>query len=161
MPALENTRHERYAQELAKGKSQTEAYEAAGYKLSRSAAARLSADVNICARVAELAERVAQRTEITAEQITARLMRIADVAEKTGITLGETGEPTESSSRHLSVARAALIDVAKINGHIVDRQAHGGDPNAPPIKTEGSLDVSGLTPDQLRVLASVRLRSDG
>ena len=34
---LKNPRHERYAQELAKGKSQAEAYEAAGYKPSRSA----------------------------------------------------------------------------------------------------------------------------
>ena len=32
MPALENQRHERFAQELAKGKTATEAYVLAGYK---------------------------------------------------------------------------------------------------------------------------------
>lgn len=119
---LANTRHERFAQELAKGLSQTEAYEAAGYKKSRSAAARLADDVSICARVNFLAERVAAKTEITAAQIAERLMRIADVAEKTGIAVDdETGEAKESSSKHLGVARAALMDVAKLNGLIVDK----------------------------------------
>lgn len=130
MPALKNTRHERFAQELAKGKSQAEAYEAAGYNPSRSAAARLAADVNICARVSELAERVAARTEITAALITERLLKIADVAEKTGIALDEeTGEAKGSSSKHLGVARAALMDAAKLNGLVVD-------------KTDGKLTIS-------------------
>ena len=132
MPPLPNTRHERFAQELAKGLSQAEAYEAAGYRPSRSAAARLAADVNICARVAELAERVAKRTEITAAAITERLMRIADVAEKTGVTTDEeTGEPTDSSSKHLSVARAALMDAAKLNGLVVERGEFTGRDGSP------------------------------
>ena len=118
---LSNTRHERFAQELAKGKSQAEAYEVAGYRPSRSAAARLAADVNICARVFELAERVAAKTELTAAELTKRLMRIADVAEKTGITLGEDGEAAQSSSRHLGVARAAIMDAAKLNGLVIDK----------------------------------------
>lgn len=159
MAVLDNSRHERFAQELAKGKSQAEAYELAGYKPSRSAAARLAADVNICNRVAELAERVAKRTELTAERLIERLLRIADVAEKTGIKTDEdTGEATGSSSKHLSVARAALMDAAKLNGLIVERQAIGGDPEGAPIKT---VDVSGLSPEQLRALASVKLRTDG
>lgn len=122
MPALGNPKHERFAQELAKGKSQGEAYELAGYRPSRSAAARLAANVNICERVQELAERVASRTELTAAQLTERLLRIADVAEKTGIALDEdTGEATGSSSKHLSVARAALMDAAKLNGLLTDK----------------------------------------
>lgn len=121
MPALKNARHERFAQELAKGKSQADAYVAAGYKPSRSAAARLFADVNICARVSEIAERVSIQTELTAADLTKRLMRIVEVAEKTGITLDDDGQPTASSSKHLGVARAAIMDAAKLNGLVIDK----------------------------------------
>ncbi|MFN3858128.1 MAG: terminase small subunit [Caulobacter sp.] len=125
MPALKNGKHELFAQALAKGKSQTEAYSDAGYNPSRSAAARLAADVNICARVAELQNRIAARTEVTVANITERLLKIADVAEKTGITVdGETGEAKVSSSKHLTVARAALMDAAKLNGLVVEKQDH-------------------------------------
>jgi len=54
MPVLSNPRHERFAQELAAGKTGTAAYVAAGYKESPGAASRLSKDVNIRERVAEL-----------------------------------------------------------------------------------------------------------
>lgn len=122
MAALSNPRHERFAQELAKGKSQIEAYEAAGYQPNPSAASRLATDVKVCERVAEIAERVATRTELTAASLTERLLRIADIAEKTGIaTDDETGEATGSSSKHLGVARLALMDAAKLNGLVVDK----------------------------------------
>lgn len=122
MPVLGNPKHERFAQELAKGKTQSDAYVAAQYRPSRSAAARLAADVNICARVAELSERVALRTELTVAALTERLMKLAAVAEKTGISVDEaTGETTGSSSKHLSVARAAIMDAAKLNGLITDK----------------------------------------
>lgn len=121
MPALKNARHERFAQELAKGKSQTEAYELAGYKPSRSAATRLAADVSICERLSEMQEKVAEKTELTVAAITARLLCIADVAEKTGIRRDDDGEATESSSKHLAVARASLMDAAKLNGLVIDK----------------------------------------
>lgn len=109
MPVLRNARHERFAQELAKGKSQSEAYEAAGYNPSRSAAARLAADVNICARLAEIQGRAAVRAEITVATITDRLLAIATKAE----------EKDEASM--LQVARASLMDAAKLNGLIIDK----------------------------------------
>lgn len=109
MPTLSNARHERFAQELAKGKSQTDAYVTAGYKDNRSAAHRLAADVNICGRVAEIAERVQVRTEITAADITARLLAIATKAEKS------TDAPM------LQAARASLMDAAKLNGLVIDK----------------------------------------
>lgn len=122
MAALDNPRHERFAQELAKGKSQLEAYESAGYQPNRSAASRLSEDVNVCKRVREIQERVAIRTEVTIASLTERLFHIADVAEKTGISVDdETGEATGSSSKHLGVSRAALLDIAKLNGLVVDK----------------------------------------
>lgn len=112
MPALSNPKHERFAQALAKGMSQSDAYEEAGYKPSRSAAARLAADVNICERVAEIQERAAARTEITVASITERLLAIATRAEKV------------SDAPMLQAARASLMDAAKLNGLVVDKGEH-------------------------------------
>lgn len=76
MPALENQRHELFAQALAKGGTQDEAYASAGYKPSRSAASRLSTNVNVLARVAELAERSADRAEIDIARVLKELVRL-------------------------------------------------------------------------------------
>lgn len=64
MPILANARHERFAQELAKGASRTEAYELAGYKPDSGAASRLSGNVSVRARLTELMEAIAERVEV-------------------------------------------------------------------------------------------------
>ena len=68
VPVLSNPRHERYAQELAKGIPQIKAYENAGYSADRGAACRLSAKAYISQRVAELqgmaAARVVQKAAV-------------------------------------------------------------------------------------------------
>jgi phage terminase small subunit len=69
MPVLNNPRHERFAQELAKGKSQAEAYEAAGYSQNRGNATRLKANESVVKRVAELQARTAERAIVTAESL--------------------------------------------------------------------------------------------
>nr|WP_303705441.1 terminase small subunit [Brevundimonas naejangsanensis] len=112
MGALSNSRHERFAQALAKGLSQSEAYEEAGYKPSRSAAARLAADVNICERVSAIQNRAAERTEISVASITERLLAIATKAEKSG------------DAPMLQAARASLMDAAKLNGLVVEKGEH-------------------------------------
>ncbi len=66
---LSNPRHEAFAQSIAEGKTQQQAYIDAGFKASRSAASRLSTNVNILARVGVLRTRVALRNEITIETI--------------------------------------------------------------------------------------------
>lgn len=122
MPALSNAKHERFAQERSKGISADEAYVAAGYKRNDSNAARLNGNERVAGRVAEILERAAVRSEITVAGITERLMNIAAVAEQTGIDKDEeTGAVTRSSSKHLSVARAALMDAAKLNGLVTDK----------------------------------------
>lgn len=73
MTVLKNARHEKFAQELAKGKSQIDAYEAAGYKPDRTAASRLSTNVNIIDRLAELQEKAADVAVITAADIAKQL----------------------------------------------------------------------------------------
>src|SRR5262245_41595877 len=72
MPPLDNPRWERFAQELAKGQSQTGAYLAASYKGAKSpttAASRLLTNVKILERVRELQERGAARAEVTVESL--------------------------------------------------------------------------------------------
>jgi phage terminase small subunit len=71
MPTLRNPRHERFAQELATGKTADAAYVLAGYRENRSNAARLSASHKIQKRVAEIQSRGAERAAITVETLIA------------------------------------------------------------------------------------------
>jgi phage terminase small subunit len=65
MAALLNQRHEKFAQNLAEGKSATEAYEAAGYTPNDGNATRLKGNERIRARVAELRECGAAQAAVT------------------------------------------------------------------------------------------------
>lgn len=111
MPALSNAKHERFAQGLAKGKTADEAYAEAGYSPDRGNASRLTAKDNVARRVAELQERAAVRTEVTVADLTSRLLAIAKKGEET------------SEAPMLSVARAAIMDAAKLNGLVLDKTA--------------------------------------
>lgn len=112
MPMLQNTRYERFAQGLAAGKKPEDAYVEAGYKPARQNAHRMMTRDDIRMRVAELQERAAIRAEITVASITADLMRIA-----------QKGEAMREAAG-LAVARAALMDAAKLNGLVVDKAEH-------------------------------------
>lgn len=135
MSVLENPRYELFAQGLAKGQSQDAAYEAAGFKPSRSNASRLSANENIIARVAELKERAAARTEITVAGITERLLNIAAKGE------------ASSDAPLLSVARASLMDAAKLNGLVIEKKELAG-PDGGPINA--SIKVEFVEPEEGR-----------
>lgn len=71
MPALSNPRHERFAQELAKGKTADEAYVTAGYAQNDGNATRLKGNERVQNRVAELQDRGAMRAEVTLESLLA------------------------------------------------------------------------------------------
>jgi hypothetical protein len=109
MPVLDNARHERFAQALAKGMSATDAYTKAGYSGDRTAASRLSTNVNVQARLLELKTKSAEKTVLTVASITDRLLKIAD-----------KGEASDEASM-LTVARASLMDAAKLNGLVIDK----------------------------------------
>lgn len=109
MPALSNPKHERFAQLLFKGNTADDAYAEAGYSPNRQNAHRLTTNDDVVKRVSELQERSAHRTEITVAGITERLLAIA--------TKGEAA----SDAALLAVARASLMDAAKLNGLIVDK----------------------------------------
>ena len=84
MPALANPRHERFAQELAKGKSQSEAYQSAGYEPSEPNASRLTRNDKVRARVAELQARAVENVLLSREWVLEQLVDNATKAKQAG-----------------------------------------------------------------------------
>ena len=101
MTPLQNHRHEAFAQGLAKGASQSEAYLAAGYKGNRTAASRLSTNVNVQDRVVNLQQEAAGQSVLTIERLTKEL----EEARKLAI-----------SSKNASAAVSATMAKARLNG---------------------------------------------
>lgn len=128
MPALANARHERFAQELAKGKSQDEAYELAGFKPDRGNAARLTANDSVRTRLAELQERGAIKAEVTA----ASLIEEAEDVRAKALKAGQ-----------FSAAIAAIREKGVLAGVRIEKResTHKTDPKA-------------MTDDELALIAS-------
>lgn len=125
MPALPNARHERFAQELAKGKSATEAMKASGYSDPRNST-RLTKNDEIAARVDELQAAAAKSVELTVHDIARQLDEDRAFAKEQGSA---------------SAAVAATMGKAKILGLIVDKSEHTGKDGAPiETKVQHSLD---------------------
>lgn len=124
MPVLPNARHERFAQELAKGKTQEAAYIAAGYAPASAEqnASRLISNDKVAARVAELQERAAIKVEWT----------IADA-------IRELEEARVAAGSAETVQASAMVNAtmskAKLLGLVVDRMA-GADGGPVQVVTE-------------------------
>lgn len=136
MPILKNSRHERYAQELAKGKSQADAYLAAGYNGDRTTACRLAAKANIKNRVAELLEtreqihaqattRAVEKVGLTKEWVIARLVENAQRALKAVPVTTSEGEEKGEYQYNGNVANRALELLGKELGMFIDRKEIG------------------------------------
>lgn len=132
MPALQNARHERFAQELAKGKSATEAYADAGYRPNSGNAATLKADQSISTRVAELideraemhraaTEKAAERLSIDREWVLATLVENVNRAMQAVEVKDHKGTGTGEYKYEGSVANAALNLIGKELGMFIDR----------------------------------------
>jgi phage terminase small subunit len=106
MAALSNPKHERFAQELAKGTSASQAYAEAGYVADDGHASRLAGNGKVKARVAEILDRATIRTEIT----------IASLLEEAA----EIQRSALADGQH-SAAVAALTAKAKLAGLWVER----------------------------------------
>lgn len=106
MPALSNPKWERFAQSLFRGKTQIEAYTEAGYKADSGAANRLSGNISIQRRVAELLDASSLRVEVTVASL-----------------IKEAGEIQAAAmqEKQLSAASAALTIKAKLAGLWVDK----------------------------------------
>lgn len=107
MPSLENQRHELFAQALAKGKTQAEAYVEAGFKANDANATRLNGNDRIRARVAELQQRMAYKSEITLERIEQMLIEDREFAREV---------------KQAGAARAATETLAKLRGYMIERK---------------------------------------
>ncbi len=77
MAILQNAHHERFAQNLVKGMSATEAYEKAGYKPNDQNAARLTRNDEVRARCAELMAPAVKATELSVERVLEEMKRLA------------------------------------------------------------------------------------
>ncbi|WP_051334944.1 hypothetical protein [Bradyrhizobium sp. Ai1a-2] len=110
MPILKNGKHELFAQWLAKGKSQMDAYALAGFKPHSANANRLSGYESVRARVAELKERAAARSEITTESLIAELDEVLELAKAKGQT---------------AAAVSALKEKAILSGKRIERRENG------------------------------------
>jgi hypothetical protein len=84
MGVLQNQRWELFAQKIAAGDSTVRAYELAGFKRSRSNAARLRADERISARVLEIQQAAANRAEITLAGVLSELDQAIEIAKAKG-----------------------------------------------------------------------------
>lgn len=123
MPVLKNPRHERFAQELAKGKGSTEAYVAAGYGESPAAATRLSKKVK--KRVEELLSGAAKRAEITIEKIANELALLGFANIEDYLTINDDGDPRVNLAKMTRAQAAAVQEVT-----IQTREEKGGEGRA-------------------------------
>lgn len=111
MPVLKNPKHELFAQELAKGKTATEAYVLAGYKANDGNAATLKGNQRISDRVEELLTRAAARVEITKSRVLEELGKIGFSNMLDYMRPGPDGDPTLDFSNLTRDQAAALVEV--------------------------------------------------
>lgn len=132
MPVLSNPRHERFAQELANGKTGMEAHKLAGYKKNMGTPSTLKKDPRISKRVAEiLAERERIHGQSTAKAIESvgltkawvidRLVEnVSRALQKVSVT-DHDGKPTGEYRYEGSVANRGLELLGKELGMFVER----------------------------------------
>lgn len=116
MPVLKNTKHERFAQELAKGLTSDEAYVVAGYKENRHNASRLKTKETVLRRIEELQGRAADKAVVTIQDIAAQL------------------DEDRAFARSVSSASAcvsATMGKAKVLGLVIERAEHTGKDGGP------------------------------
>jgi hypothetical protein len=111
VPTLPNAKHERFAQELAKGKTADEAYQIAGYSANRGNATTLKAKKSISGRVAEILGRGAARIEVTVES----LVREAEEARVAAMELGQV------SAAVAAIKEKGVLSGKRIERHEVDK----------------------------------------
>jgi phage terminase small subunit len=121
MPALKNARHERFAQELAKGKTSDEAYQLAGYAENRGNATRLKANERVVARLAELTERAADRAVIDKAWVLERLRMNAETCMALDFVRKPDGTPTTAVTHNPAAANKALELLGKELGMFKDQ----------------------------------------
>ena len=122
MPALQNARHERFAQELAKGKTADEAYQQAGYAENRGNAVRLKANENVLRRITELKDRAAFRVEVSLDSIARQL----DEDRALAFAVKQPGAAVAASMGKAKLF-GLVVDKVKTDATIRDEREHDDD----------------------------------
>jgi hypothetical protein len=84
MPALENTRQERFALAVVKGLPANRAYAIAGYEPDNANAVRLTTNDNVKARIGELMSETKASATLTRERLTEMMLADRDLAREKG-----------------------------------------------------------------------------
>lgn len=111
MPILQNTRLERFAQDVARGLRPVEAYFALGLVPHSGNVSRMRRHLDVVARLAELQAEHAAAARADPLPVIIALVRIAE-------TLEAKGEPAA-----LKEARQALLDAAALRARMVEAMA--------------------------------------
>jgi len=117
MPVLPNARYERFAQGVARGKTQHEAYRFAGFapnaelKDMRANAGKLARRPDVAARIVELQERQASRIGVTVDALVAELDDMLKLAKRV---------------KHPAAGVGAILAKGKLLGLVVERQEFEG-----------------------------------
>jgi hypothetical protein len=149
MGPLENSRHEKFCQELAKGRSGVDAYVTAGYNGGNNAisgAARLLTNANIKARVDAIKAKAAEKCELTVADLVKELEHARFLA---------AGAETPQSSAMV----AATMGKAKLLGMVTDKAQVTG-PNGGAVQVAVVHDLSNVPDDLLRQWLDAGLVSD-
>lgn len=134
MPILENAQHEKFVQELVKGKGQGEAYLAAGYKaksvsVASAAATRLLKDVKISARLNELREvakvTAIETTSLSRAWVLQKLIENVQRAMTAEPVYDTQGNETGEYKYQGNVANRALELLGKEVGMFIERKEVG------------------------------------
>jgi len=111
MPALDNTRRERFCKNVVKGMSQSKAYEMAGYEPNRKNASRMMTFEDVANRIAELQQIEAGRFATEKELIRQMFLANYNLAVK---------------QNNLAAANVAADKLARLDGHMIERKEIGG-----------------------------------
>lgn len=99
---LKNPKHERFAQELAKGKTLEAAYTAAGYASNRKNAQRLKTNEGVRARLLELQSRAADKAVIDAAWVLEQAVDLHTKAKEAG-AFSPAARALELVGKHIEV----------------------------------------------------------
>jgi phage terminase small subunit len=111
MPVLPNARHEKFVQELVKGKSIADAYQAAGYVRDNSNGRVLRRKPHVAARVDELLGRAAAKAEVNAERVLRELALIGFANMQDYARIGPDGDPYLDFSDLTRDQAAAIVEM--------------------------------------------------